>query len=73
MTPERFASAARKLELNAWDELELARMDGRVGCLEPLRAAIIAADAKVEQETVQQRLHELFEGLSQGSTSQALS
>ena len=64
MTPELFASAPRKLELNAWDKQELARMDGHAGRLEPLRAAITAASAKVEQEPVQRQVYELFEDAS---------
>jgi Protein of unknown function C-terminus (DUF2399) len=71
MTPELFASARRKLKLNAWDLQELARLDGRVGPLEPLRAAIAAAGEKAEQEPVQRQLYDLFEGASRGRTPQA--
>jgi hypothetical protein len=60
MTPQLFASARRKLKLNSWDEQQLARMDGHAGSLEPLRPAIAAAGAKIEQEIVQRRLHSLI-------------
>jgi len=35
--------------------------DGDAAALEPLRAAIAAAGAKVEQETIQQRLYALLD------------
>jgi hypothetical protein len=71
MTPELFASARRKLKLNAWDRQELARLDGRVGRLEPLRAAICAAGEKAEQEPVQRQLYDLFGAASPGRTPRA--
>lgn len=65
MTPELFASASRKLELNEWDELQLVRLDGIAGPFEPLRAALAAIGGKVEQETIQRQLHERLKGLLQ--------
>jgi hypothetical protein len=53
MTPELFARARKRLPLNRWDEAQLERYAGDAAALEPLRAAIAAAGAKVEQETIQ--------------------
>ena len=60
MTPELFMSARRKLALNAWDRRELRRLEGHAGMLGPLHAAILSSGGKVEQETLQRRLHALF-------------
>jgi glutathione S-transferase len=56
MTPELFARARKRLPLNRWDEAQLEHYAGDAAALEPLRAAIAAAGAKVEQETIQQPL-----------------
>jgi hypothetical protein len=47
--------------LNRWDEAQLERYAGDATALEPLRAAIAAAGAKVEQETIQRRLYALLD------------
>ena len=60
MSPELLADAQRTLDLNDWDRDQLARLNGRVGPLEDLRTAIAATGRKVEQETLQQRLLQLF-------------
>jgi hypothetical protein len=41
-------------------EAQLERYAGDPAALEPLRAAIAAAGAKVEQETIQRRLYALL-------------
>jgi uncharacterized protein DUF2399 len=61
MTPELFARARKRLPLNRWDEAQLERYAGDAAALEPLRAAIAAAGAKVEQETIQRRLYVLLD------------
>lgn len=61
ITPELFARARKRLPLNHWDEAQLERYAGDAAALEPLRAAIAAAGAKVEQETIQQWLYVLLE------------
>jgi Protein of unknown function C-terminus (DUF2399) len=61
MTPELFARARKRLPLNRWDETQLERYAGDAAALEPLRAAIAAAGAKVEQETIQRRLYALLD------------
>jgi len=43
---------------------KLERLDGRASTLEPLRAAILAAERKVEQEAINRRLYALFDQLS---------
>jgi hypothetical protein len=60
MSPRLLAEAPRALELSEWDRDQLARLDGRAGALEDLRAAIAASGRKVEQETIQQRILRLF-------------
>jgi hypothetical protein len=65
MTPELFAGARKRLPMNHWDEAQLERYAGDAGALEPLRAAIAAAGAKVEQETIQRRLYALLDAVSQ--------
>jgi len=47
--------------LNRWDEAQLERYAGDAAALEPLRTAIAAAGAKVEQETIQRRLYALLD------------
>ncbi|MFL5963795.1 MAG: DUF2399 domain-containing protein [Gaiellaceae bacterium] len=64
MTPELFASARKRLALNRWDEGQLERYAGDAAALEPLRAVITVAGAKVEQETIQRRLYSLFAALA---------
>ena len=60
MTPELFADARRQLTLSSWDRRELERLDGDADTFEPLRAAIVEAARKVEQEVIQRRLYALF-------------
>ena len=60
-TPELFARARKRLPLNRWDEAQLERYAGDAAALEPLRAAIAAPGAKVEQETIQRRLYALLD------------
>jgi hypothetical protein len=60
MSPELLAGAPRALELSDWDRDQLARLNGNAGPLESLRAAIASSGRKVEQETLQQRLLQLF-------------
>jgi hypothetical protein len=71
MTPELFARARRRLPLNRWDEARLERYGGDAAALEPLRAAIAAAGAKVEQETIQRRLYALLEAGGEPGTRRA--
>ena len=59
MTPE--LCARTRLPLNRCDEAQLERYAGDAAALELLRAAIAAAGAKVEQETIQRRLYALVE------------
>jgi Protein of unknown function C-terminus (DUF2399) len=61
ITPELFARARKRLPLNRWDEAQLERYAGDAAALEPLRTAIAAAGAKVEQETIQRRLYALLD------------
>lgn len=61
MTPELLAGARHKLQLSSWDRRELERLDGRANAFEPLRAAILSAERKAEQEVVQRRLYVLFD------------
>jgi hypothetical protein len=61
MTPKLFAGARRKLTLSSWDRRELERLEGRANALERLRKAILSAERKVAQETIQRRLHGLFD------------
>jgi hypothetical protein len=56
-----FARARKPLPLDRWDEAQLERYAGDAAALEPLRAAIAAAGAKVEQETIQRRLYALLD------------
>ncbi|MEX0972370.1 MAG: DUF2399 domain-containing protein [Solirubrobacterales bacterium] len=60
MSPELLAEAPWALDLSDWDRDQLARLNGRAGPLEDLRAAIAGSGRKVEQETFQQRLLQLF-------------
>lgn len=60
MSPQLLVEAPRALELSDWDRDQLARLNGRAGPLEDLRAAVAASGRKVEQETIQQRLLHLF-------------
>lgn len=60
MSPELLAEAPRGLGLSDWDRDQLERLKGRAGSLEDLRAAIAASGRKAEQETLQQRLLQLF-------------
>jgi len=46
--------------LTDWDRSELIRLGGRAGALEPLRRALVETDRKVEQETIQRQLPDLF-------------
>jgi hypothetical protein len=71
MTPELFARARKRLPLNRWDEAQLERYAGDAAALEPLRAAIAAAGAKVEQETIQRRLYALLEAGGEPGTRRA--
>ena len=61
MTPELFARGRKRLPLNRWDEAPLERYAGDAAALEPLRAAIAAAGAEVEQETIQRLLSALLD------------
>jgi hypothetical protein len=58
MTVDLLADAERRLELNAWDHTQLARGADWAGVFEPLREALTAAGAKVEQETIQRLLYD---------------
>ncbi len=57
----RAVRARKRLPLNRWDEAQLERYAGDAAALEPLRTAIAAAGAKVEQETIQRRLYALLD------------
>lgn len=61
MSPALLDEAPNALDLNEWDREQLARLDGRAGSLEDLRAAIALSGRKVEQETLQQRLLSMFQ------------
>lgn len=61
MSPALLDAAAATQELNDWDRELLQRLSDRAGVFEPLRAAIEARGEKVEQETVQRLLIEVFE------------
>jgi len=60
MTPEVLERAPARLALTDWDRSELVRLAGRDGALEPLRRALVETDRKVEQETIQRQLPDLF-------------
>jgi hypothetical protein len=56
MDPVLLEEAPHRLELGDWDRRELKNLSGRAGSLEPLRAALVSAGEKVEQETLQRQL-----------------
>lgn len=62
MSPEFLRRAPRALELSDWDREQPVRLDGDSGPLEDLRREIAATGRKVEQETFQQQLVDLFGG-----------
>jgi hypothetical protein len=68
MTVELLGQAERRLELNTWDHLQLARGADWAGVFEPLRAALAALGRKVEQETLQRLLYERLLATTEGST-----
>lgn len=57
MTPDLLTDAPRKLPLQEWDYLELARQSDRTDNLEPLSIALANHRIKVEQETIQRSLY----------------
>jgi len=59
MTPEVLERAPARLALPDWDRSELVRLAGRTSS-EPLRRALVETDRKVEQETIQRQLPDLF-------------
>jgi hypothetical protein len=67
MDPRVFDAASHRLELGDWDRRELERLDGRAGALEPLRARLVDAGEKVEQETLQRELEGAIGRLLDGS------
>ncbi len=57
MIPDLLADAPRKLPLQEWDYLELARQSDRPDGFEPLRSSLASGRIKVEQETIQRSLY----------------
>jgi hypothetical protein len=61
MHPDLLIAAEQQLELTDWDRRELRHLEGSAGVFEPLREAIERLSAKVEQETLQRRLRQMFD------------
>lgn len=60
MSPEFLYRASKALDLNDWDREQLARLRGDSGSLEELRDEMARTGRKVEQETFQRQLRDLF-------------
>jgi hypothetical protein len=63
MSPEFLRRASKALDLSDWDREQLARLRGDSGSLEDLRGEIATTGRKVEQETFQRQLVDLFAAL----------
>ncbi|MBS1894038.1 MAG: DUF2399 domain-containing protein [Actinobacteria bacterium] len=60
MSPGFLRRASKTLDLSEWDREQLARLHGDSGSLEDLRDEIARTGHKVEQETFQRQLVDLF-------------
>jgi hypothetical protein len=64
MSPEFLRGAPKALDLSDWDREQLARLRGDSGSLEDLCGEIATTGRKVEQETLQRQLVDLFTALA---------